>query len=303
MNHQLVLRGVTWHFVAKINGKKSKELFLNPSRKLEASGRVAAGTGAPTVNYSGRAPQNGTGTPVRGAGLEMVRGHEKEVKKSTLEDYKYSMNRYILPRFGNDPMSEIGYLEIRKFVSELACSHKRKNNVLVPMRSVLKMAFSMATSTRTRWTGSRMSRSPNRHLPLVHGRGETGPGACQSTIPQLFHRCLLYRHEVRRDGGPEMEARGLQAWCHKGQRDTGQRGDRASQDQEVGQGHPDAPSRSRSDSRPAEDDHGEVGAYLKPVWKTRGTHADEFSRLEAGAEKSGTGSKVALPDLSHLSPP
>ena len=66
---------------------------------------------------------------------------KKEVKKSTLEDYKYSMNRYILPRFGNDPMSEIGYLEIRKFVSELACSHKRKNNVLVPMRSVLKMAF------------------------------------------------------------------------------------------------------------------------------------------------------------------
>ena len=65
----------------------------------------------------------------------------KEIKLSTLEDYRYSMNRYILPRFGNVPIGEIGYMDIRKFVSELECSHKRKNNVLVPMRSVFKMAF------------------------------------------------------------------------------------------------------------------------------------------------------------------
>jgi integrase len=51
------------------------------------------------------------------------------------------MNRYILPCFGNIPIKEINYLDIKKFVSELTCAHKRKNNVLVPMRSVLKMAF------------------------------------------------------------------------------------------------------------------------------------------------------------------
>jgi integrase len=73
---------------------------------------------------------------------------KKEIKKSTLEDYRYSMNRYILPRFGNVPIGEIGYLEIRKFVSELECSHKRKNNVLVPMRSVFKMAFLNGTIDR-----------------------------------------------------------------------------------------------------------------------------------------------------------
>ncbi len=64
-----------------------------------------------------------------------------EIKSSTLKDYRDSMNSYILPRFGNVPIGDIGYLDIRKFVSELVCSAKRKNNILVPMRSVLKMAF------------------------------------------------------------------------------------------------------------------------------------------------------------------
>ncbi|MDX9822646.1 MAG: tyrosine-type recombinase/integrase [Syntrophales bacterium] len=65
----------------------------------------------------------------------------KEIKLSTLSDYRYSMNRYILPRFGNVPIAEINYLDIRKFVSTLGCSRKRINNILVPMRSVLKMAY------------------------------------------------------------------------------------------------------------------------------------------------------------------
>jgi integrase len=51
------------------------------------------------------------------------------------------MHRHVLPRFGNTPIGEISYMDIWKFVGDLKCSHKRKNNVLVPMRSVLKMAF------------------------------------------------------------------------------------------------------------------------------------------------------------------
>jgi len=65
----------------------------------------------------------------------------KEIKISTLADYRYSMNRYILPRFGNIPIGEINYLDIKKFVSTLICSRKRVNNILVPMRSVFKMAY------------------------------------------------------------------------------------------------------------------------------------------------------------------
>jgi integrase len=65
----------------------------------------------------------------------------KEIKSSTLQDYRYTMNRYILPYFGNTPIGAITHLDIRKFMSGLTCTNKRKNNILVPMRSVIKMAF------------------------------------------------------------------------------------------------------------------------------------------------------------------
>ncbi len=64
-----------------------------------------------------------------------------EIKSSTLQDYRYTMNRYVLPYFGNTPIGEINHLDIRKFMSGLTCTNKRKNNILVPMRSVIKMAF------------------------------------------------------------------------------------------------------------------------------------------------------------------
>jgi len=38
-------------------------------------------------------------------------------------------------------ITDVNYLDIKKLVSELTCSAKRKNNILVPMRSVFKMAF------------------------------------------------------------------------------------------------------------------------------------------------------------------
>jgi integrase len=64
-----------------------------------------------------------------------------EIRKCTLDDYRYTMNRYILPAFGNTPIKDITYLDIRIFVSKLTCSNKRKNNILVPMRSVFKMLY------------------------------------------------------------------------------------------------------------------------------------------------------------------
>jgi len=141
LNHHLVLRGVTWHFVTKINGKKVKKALsqsLIEARRLrdELLREVALHGDIPT-----RTPHDGPGPLFGEMAMEWVEIIKKDIKKSTLEDYRYSMNRYILPSFGNVLIGEIGYMEIRKFVSELECSHKRKNNVLVPMRSVFKMAF------------------------------------------------------------------------------------------------------------------------------------------------------------------
>lgn len=141
LNHHLVLRGVTWHFVTTVNGKKIKKALsqsIAEARCLrdELLREVVVHGDIPT-----RRPQDGPGPLFGELALEWFEIIKKEVKKSTLEDYRYSMNRHVLPRFGNTPIGEISYMDIRKFVGELECSHKRKNNVLVPMRSVLKMAF------------------------------------------------------------------------------------------------------------------------------------------------------------------
>ena len=64
----------------------------------------------------------------------------KEIKSSTLRDYRSSMNYHILPKLGDTPIKELGYLEIRRFIAGMKCSGKRLKNVLVPMREVFKFA-------------------------------------------------------------------------------------------------------------------------------------------------------------------
>ena len=70
-----------------------------------------------------------------------VKTAEKKVKSSTLKDYRGAMNFYILSHFGNVPIQNIGFLDVEEFISELTCSHKRINNILVPMRAVFNFAL------------------------------------------------------------------------------------------------------------------------------------------------------------------
>ena len=70
-----------------------------------------------------------------------VKTAAKKVKSSTLKDYRGAMNFYILSHFGNVPIQNIGFLDVEEFISELTCSHKRINNILVPMRAVFNFAL------------------------------------------------------------------------------------------------------------------------------------------------------------------
>ncbi len=140
-NHHMILRGNAWYFVTKTNGRRIR-LALSQSvtearsirdeyiRDLKLHGCLQT-----------KKETTGPGKLFGEMAQEWVSIISKEIKLSTLSDYRYSMNRYILPRFGNVPITEINYLDIRKFVSTLGCSRKRINNILVPMRSVLKMAY------------------------------------------------------------------------------------------------------------------------------------------------------------------
>jgi integrase len=139
-NHNMVLRGVTWHFVAKINGKKVKRALsqsITEARRLrdELLREIVLHGDIPT-----RKQESSAGVLFGEFALKWAKIIEKKVRISTMRDYRISMNSCILPRFGDTPIADIGYLDVETFISELGCSAKRINNVLVPMRGVFRLA-------------------------------------------------------------------------------------------------------------------------------------------------------------------
>lgn len=141
-NHHLRKIGDSWYFECMINGERTKKAL---STSLVAAKRLRDQYLQEILVY---------GTILRPQPAEEKRGllfgefaqtwcglKEKEIKESTMRDYRSAMNLYILPKFGNRPIREISYLDVEKFKAELKNSAKRINNILVPMRSVFKMAF------------------------------------------------------------------------------------------------------------------------------------------------------------------
>jgi integrase len=66
---------------------------------------------------------------------------QNRVRHSTWRDYRSSMNLHVLPTFKDTPINSIEYIDIETFISNLQCGPKRINNILIPMRSVFKMAY------------------------------------------------------------------------------------------------------------------------------------------------------------------
>ena len=140
-DHNLVKRENIWYFRKEVKGKLIKKAL---SKSItEARGmrdqilREIQLYGNPQTTK----PADQSGKLFGEIAQDWVKIISTEIRKCTLDDYRYTMNRYILPAFGNTPIREITYLDIRKFISELTCSNKRKNNILVPMRSVFKMVY------------------------------------------------------------------------------------------------------------------------------------------------------------------
>jgi len=140
-DHNLVKRENIWYFRKQVKGKTIKEALcqsINEAReKRDQMLREIQLYGKPLTTEPAEKSEKLFGE----VALEWVKLVSKEIRSCTLDDYRHSMNKYILPKFGNTPIGKISYLDIRKFVSELTCSNKRKNNILVPLRSVFKMAF------------------------------------------------------------------------------------------------------------------------------------------------------------------
>ena len=139
-NHHLKKREDVWYFVAMVNGKRIKKAL---SRSITEA-RTLRDDYINEINLYGFIKKD---EPVKETKLfgevaqQWVKIMPQKVKSSTLKDYRGALNYYILPKFGNVPIKDIDFLDIEEFRSDMKCSNKRKNNVLVPMRSLMKFAL------------------------------------------------------------------------------------------------------------------------------------------------------------------
>jgi integrase len=139
-NHHLRKIGDVWYFETMVKGKRTKKAIgesVTEARRLRDS-YLKEILLYGSIQEPSPVEENG---PVYGElAKQWVEIKGKEIRSSTLIDYRSAMNCHVLPKIGNFPIKEIGYLEIQKLVSEMSCSGKRLRNVLIPMREVFKFA-------------------------------------------------------------------------------------------------------------------------------------------------------------------
>ena len=169
--HHLRLRGGTWYFVAQMNkhrfqkalsdsetnAMQLRDQFLYEIKKYGKilSDLVVAEDEVEDVKSS----EDLLFGDVAYIWNERKKAEKRkdQIKSSTLKDYQSSMNCYILPRFGSLPIRAITASDVDDFIFTLGdyssgknkkksskkakkISPKRINNILVPMRSLFKMA-------------------------------------------------------------------------------------------------------------------------------------------------------------------
>ena len=149
--HNLIKRNDTWYFVAMHNGKRfhealstnlkeAKQLRNTYLDNLKRYGCMYDGKQKVYAHNEGQ-PQLLFGEVAEEwVGIQQKRVAQGQIKFTTLRDYKSAMNRYILPYFGNMPINTISAYHVDDFVLSLEVSGKRKKNILVPMKSLFKLA-------------------------------------------------------------------------------------------------------------------------------------------------------------------
>ena len=138
-NHNLEKRGSVWNFVAMVNGKRIKKALsssITEARRLRDKYLEE-------IRFNGdiqRTVPEAGGLLLGEVVAMWAKKKVKRVKASSWRDYRSIMNHHLLPKFGNIPIKDITFDDVEDFVDGLSCGNKRKNNILVPMRSVFEYA-------------------------------------------------------------------------------------------------------------------------------------------------------------------
>ena len=148
--HNLEKRGRVWYFRKTFKGK-AYHLRLTSNRakaikmrddylyELRHHGELRSRDTGTDLNPAAEQPVLGE-VALRWAEMRKADIRQKQLKESSWRDYRSIMNHHILPYFGNMVMSEITVSDVEDFIATLNCTPKRINNILIPLRSLFKMA-------------------------------------------------------------------------------------------------------------------------------------------------------------------
>lgn len=127
----------------RVKGKTYSEVvegdYYNP-RDLRAAERRAAEIHSRLSLGIGLAPDDPQKTRTLFGDDCQAYIDQLDVKLSTGMDYANALNRHWLPVFSRRFTNEITEREIKRVLSKMDCSNKRKKNVLIPLRGVFDLA-------------------------------------------------------------------------------------------------------------------------------------------------------------------
>lgn len=137
------------------NGKRCRETIKLPPTKanlLHASRKRSAVLHAialGTFNYAEHFPQSRhastlgkfTNKTVGEALEDFLRNTRRKYEASTLRGYTSAIYFHLIPAFGTIPIRNLTTKDIKDWISGLLISAKRINNVLIPLRLVLRDAY------------------------------------------------------------------------------------------------------------------------------------------------------------------
>jgi hypothetical protein len=111
-NHHLRKIGKVWYFEKMVGGERIKMALsesVTEARKLRDEYLLEIRVYGEIQSHKASHEEG----PLFGElAQEWINIKAKEIKSSTLRDYRGSMNYHILPNLGNTPIKDIGYLDI-----------------------------------------------------------------------------------------------------------------------------------------------------------------------------------------------
>ncbi|MES2069252.1 MAG: tyrosine-type recombinase/integrase [Pseudomonadota bacterium] len=72
---------------------------------------------------------------------EFLKYKRLDCANSTLRDYKSAIDFHLRPKFGKLSFQEVSASMVRAWLADLAIGPKRKNNILIPLREIFKLAY------------------------------------------------------------------------------------------------------------------------------------------------------------------